>query len=467
MRQDRDNFDRVMSLLKKVEPSVSLDMKFKVAFGEAIARRYEETFLEKALRRIREGAVNLREALLPEPLVLVRAMASLVVVASVGIYIYAAQPSCPTLEAKTGVVMVQAMRDTSAREVGRDYRFKVGDIVTAKKGAQADIVLSNKYALRLKEGARIKIAKLTPRFGSGKADFQLTEGKVLVSVEPGFKGSKFAVDTPTATAVALGTKFSVDASKDVKEKTQINVLQGRVQVKSRYSPERLLLAKQIVTVGAGQKTEVYAEAIPEPPQRLVEGEWAQMEELYQIGRKARVVLMVKNVPDRVIQLLKPCPIYISDEKPREIPQILEKAILMTAEAVKTGDSAKHLESIKMLERIVKDYPNSQYDVQFMLYIGAYYEYLSYHKDAIKIFEQVLLKYPDSPLASMAECAIGIIYKDKLDDPARANEAFKIVLDKYPNSLEAIWIEEKLGIKRISKVEKPFYNNLSSTSGVRG
>ena len=444
MRQDYDNFDRVMSLLKKVEPTVSLEMKFKAALSEAVARKYEETFLEKALRRIAEGAANLKDALLPEPLVLVRAMASLVIVVSVGIYIYATQPSCPGLEAKTGIVMVQGIKDAMLKEAGRDYRFRVGDIVTAQTGAQADIVLSNRYAIRLKEGSMIKIAKLTPRFGSGKADFQLIEGKVLISVEPGFKGSKFAVDTPTATTVALGTKFAVDASKGEKERTQVSVLQGRVQVKSRYSPERLLIAKQIVTVGAGQKTEVYADATPEPPQRLVEKEWFQMEELYQIGRKARVILLIKNAPDRVIQFLKPCPIYISDEKPREIPPILEKAVSMTAEAIKTSDRAKHLESIKLLERIVREHPNSKYNVQFMLYIGAYYEYLSCHKDAIKMFEKVLLKYPDSPLASMAECAIGIIYQEKLSDPRRANEAYKIVLEKYPNSLEAIWVENRLG-----------------------
>ncbi|MFA5142911.1 MAG: FecR domain-containing protein [Candidatus Omnitrophota bacterium] len=457
MRQGCDNFDRVMSLLKKAEPSVSFEMKFKEAFSEAIARRYEETLPEKILRRISEGAINLRDALLPEPLVLVRAAASLIVVLSISTYIYSTQPSCPTLETKTGSVMVLAMGNAAPKEAGSNYRFRAGDIVAAQKGAQADIVLSNRYVLRLKEGSKIKIARLTPRFGSGKADFQLMEGKVLISVEPGFKGSKFAVDTPTATTVALGTKFSVDASRGTKEKTQVNVLQGKVQVKSRYSPERLLLAEQIVTVGAGQKTEVYTEAVPEPPQRLVEEEWAQMEELYQIGRKARVILMVKNAPDRVIQLLKPCPIYISDKKPREIPPILEKAVLMTAEAVKTGNRAKHLESIKMLERIVREYPNPKHDVQLMLYIGAYYEYLSCHKDAIKMFERVLLKYPDSPLASMAECAIGIIYQEKLNDPKRANKAYRLVLDKYPNSLEAIWVEG-------NTQSNP---NLSSMSGVRG
>ena len=106
-----------------------------------------------------------------------------------------------------------------------------------------------------------------------------------------------------------------------------------------------------------------------------------------------------------------------------------------------NDKKEHLESIKLLEKIVDEYPNAKYDVQFLLYIGAYYEYISEHEEAIKAFEKVLDKYPDSPLASMAQCAIGIIYKDKLHDPEKARAAFKAVLDRYPNSLEAIWVEE--------------------------
>lgn len=449
MRYDYERFDSIMAALKVVEPSASLDLKFREALGEAIARKSEETIFEKGLRRLGEGIATLRAVIVPEPLVMVRVAASFIIVISAGLYIYSSQPSFPTVMAKDGPVMVQGVRDTVAREIDRQYKFKVGDTVTASSGAQVDIGLSNKYELRLKEGSTLKIAKLTPRFGNGKADFQLVGGRILVSVEPGFKGSKFVVDTSNATAVALGTKFAVDASGDKEPRTEVSVLQGKVKVRSRHAPEKMLIAKQFVMVGMGQKTDVYADRIPTPPQRLIEEEWAQLEELYQLGKKPQVMLLVKNAPDRTLQLLKPCPIYISDEKPREIPKLLEEALLKTAEAIKTNDSAKHLASIRLLERIIREYPNPKYDVQLMLYIGAYYEYLSYHKNAIRIFEEEIHKYPDSPLTSMAQCAIGIIYEEKLKNKAQADKAYKAVLNKYPNSLEAIWLEEKLGIKKVS------------------
>lgn len=444
-----DRIDMILANLKKIEPSPAFDVEFKKRLGAAIARRYEKRPLERILRTLHEGAYNLRNALIPEPLVLARIAATFVVVISVGLYIYSSQPSLPGVIASEGVVMVQGAKDAVFKEIGPEYRFRAGDIVTARRGSQVDIGLSDKYAMRLKEGSSLRIAKLTPRYGNGKADFQLIEGKVLVSVEQGFKGSKFVVDTPTATAVALGTKFSVDSIGEEKPRTEVSVLQGKVKVKSRYSPERMLLAKQFVTVAAGQKTNVYTDAIPTPPQRLIEEEWSQLEELYQIGKKPQVMLLIKNTPDRVKQLLKPCPIYITDEKPREIPELLEEALLKTAEAVKSNDPAKHLESVKLLERIVREHSNPKYDVQFMLYIGAYYEYLGYHEDAVKTFREVVLKYPDSPLASIAQCAIGIIYEEKLKDKLRAEKAYRLVLDKYPNSLEAIWVEEKLGIKKAS------------------
>jgi len=453
MRQNYDRFDKIMFALKQVEPSVSFELKFKEAFREAVARKHEEPAMEKVYRRFAEAAANIMNILLPEPVVLIRVASSLVAVISIGLYIYLAQPCSPTVTAKEGLVMVQGAKDAVFKEIGPEYKFKVGDIVTARQGGQVDIGLSNKYAMRLKEGSRLKIAKLTSRYGNGKAYFQLIEGKTLISVEPGFKGSEFVVGTPTATATALGTKFAVYASGsgEEKERTEVSVLLGKVKVKSSYSPGKILLAKQIVTVGAGQKTDVYADRIPASPQRLIEEEWIQLEELYRIGKKPQVILMVKNTPDRVMQLLRPCPIYISDEKPREIPRLLEEAVLKTARAIKENDPLKHLESIRLLERIVKGYPNPKYVVQLILYIGAYYEYIGYHEDAIRTFKEVILAYPDSPLASMAQCAIGIIYEKKLKDKARAEEAYRMVLVKYPNSLEAIWVESKLGFKKLFKL----------------
>jgi tetratricopeptide (TPR) repeat protein len=443
-------FDIVMANLKFIEPSVAFDLEFKRRLQEAVAKKLEESFFERLSRRALEGLDELRYALMPRIPALARIAATAIFMITASYYIYSIQPSLPISISREGVVTVQEMPGREPQNVSAGHKFKEGDIITTQNGAYLDMGVSSKYTVRIKEASSVKIVKLPPRYGAGKADFKLVEGKMLINIDEGFKGSKFIVDTDEASATALGTKFSVDTSRSGKPKTGVSVLEGKVSVKGSYAPgEEILLAKQSVVVGAGQKTEVLAGDVPQPPQRLMEEEWRSLEELYQIGRKPQVILLLKNTPDRVKQLLRPCPIYISDEKPRDMPVLLEKAVLKIKEAIETHDPAKHLEGIKILEKIVQEHPNAKYNAQLMLYIGAYYEYISYHKQAIRAFEKVIIEYPNSTLASIAQCAIGVIYEEKLNDPSRANAVYRLVLDKYPNSLEAIWAEEKLGIKKVS------------------
>ena len=163
--------------------------------------------------------------------------------------------------------------------------------------------------------------------------------------------------------------------------------------------------------------------------------------------KPQVILLIKNTPDRVEQLLLPCPIYIKDEPPRKLPYDVEEAVIKINDAIKTGDSARHLEGLGILQRMVDKDPHAAYNPQLLLYIASYYEYLSKHDQAIKIFSKVVDRYPESQYASLAQCATGIICEDKLNDRGRGEDAYRVVLERYPDSLEALWIEKKLGIKK--------------------
>ena len=449
-----DRFDAVMANLKPIEPSSRFDLEFRKRLESAVAKSYEESALERLARKTLD---DIRYALAPQMFVFAQTAAIVVILVSIGMHLYFIQPSNPGSVSKEGLVMVQGPKDLGWKELTISGKLSVGDIVSTHKGGRLDISLTNKYAVRIKENTKIKIAGLTSRYGMGSVSFKLIEGEILVNIDEGFKGkgANFVVATNAAMAKAIGTKFAVDASMEGKSKTKVSVLEGSVKVESAYRPGKIMVAKQIVTVDAGQKTEVAIGQVPQPPQRLMAEEWQELEELYQIGRKPQVMLLIKNTPDRAMQLLKPCPIYISDEKPRQIPRLLEEAVMKTAEAIKTHDVSKHLDSIKILERIVRERPNSKYDVQLMLYIGAYYEYISHHQEAINTFEKVIQRYPNSPLASVAQCAVGIIYDDKLADKANAEKAYKAVLENYPNSLEAIWVEERLGIKKVR-------NNIKNT-----
>lgn len=444
-RETRDNFNLVMSNLKTIEPSDSFDFEFRRRFEKAVAEKYTQTAFEKLARRTVE---SIRHALLPRTPRLVRVAVTVVFLATFGLYMYSAQPANPFLASKQGIVMAKSAGDVSWREVSLRDTFKPGDVITMRRNSGLDISLPGKYAIKLKGKTKIKIAQLTPRYGNGKARFELADGQMLVDVEKGFKGSRFIVDTKTATATALGTKFAVNVSRGKKHKTQVSVLEGKVKVKSQYKPKKFQVTAQTVTVGSGQKTEVSTGEVPLAPQRLIEEEWRKLEELYQIGKKPQVMLLVKNTPNRTKELLRPCPIYISDELGK-VSELLREAVSSIKEAIKKGDMAKHLEAVKLLEQIVEEHPNASYDVQFLLYIGAYYDYLGYNKQAIETFKKVIKNYPDSTLASMAQCAIGIIYEEKLHDKEKAEAAYKTLLEKYPNSLDAIWAEKKLRMKKLA------------------
>jgi len=442
-----EKVESFLSNLEKIDLPVSFDLEFKARLREDIAKKAMENVPAKLLRTVYEAAGSLKDALSAREGALVRSFAAFALLSFIGVFLYALQPDYPVIVEKEGYVALRTAKSNVWSAATLATRLRAGDTIATKDGSQLDIRVSTKYAVRVKGGTKLNVATLTPRYGSGKALYKLSGGKILVSIDETFKGSRLEVETDEAVAAALGTKFTVDASgRDQKSRSAISVLEGKVEVKSSYTPESSMLAKQTVLVGAGEKTEVFRNRVPLTPQRLVEKEWEDLDELYQIGKKPQVALLIKNRPDRAKQLLKPCPIIITDEKPREIPPLLEEAVVKMREALESKDERKHIASAKLLEKIVDEHPSRKYDVQLLLFVGAYYEYLGHHKDAIKRFERIVREYPESPLASIAQCAIGIIYEEKLNEAGKAKEAYGVVIQNYPNSLEAIWVEEKLGKK---------------------
>ena len=426
-----EQFDIVMANLKPIEPSAGFEFEFGRRLRDAALTVREEPALIRAAKLFFE---NVRYNILPQTPALVRVAASFFFVFSIGLYTYGLQPMQPSLVSQGNIMAA---------------RIPAGYMVTTGPGEEIDIVLKDRYTVRLKSNSRLKVSKLTPRLWHGTADFKLAEGNILVSVEKGFKGSKFVVDTGAGCATALGTKFSVDVTENKTHRTAVAVAEGRVKVSGNYRPKNMLFAKNTVVVGAGQKTVMSTDHAPIPPERLMQEEWTKLEELYQIGKKPQVMLLLKNAPDRVMQLLKPCPLYISDEKPRDIPLAFDDVVRKIEEALKTGDIAKHLEAIKLLEKLVDKYPNPKYCPQFMLYIGSYYGYIGDYGNAVLSFERMVKKYPESQFASLAQAAAGVIYKENIKDATKAQEAFEKILKFYPNTLEAILVEDKLGISKAS------------------
>jgi len=155
-----------------------------------------------------------------------------------------------------------------------------------------------------------------------------------------------------------------------------------------------------------------------------------------LGEKRRVALLISTGKNRVRELLRPCPIYISDVKPRTIGESLEETVRIIDEAIQKKDQTLHLNGIRRLEMVLQDHPDLKYEPQLLLFIGAYYNYLGMPDEAIATFKKVSGKYEGSTFAGMALYAIGIIYDEKLKDANLAGQYYNMVLEKYSKSPEA-------------------------------
>ena len=76
-----ERFDKVMANLKPIEPSLAFDLEFERRFGETLAERYKETPVAHFARITAE---RIRYALTPKIPVLIRVMATLLIILSFG-----------------------------------------------------------------------------------------------------------------------------------------------------------------------------------------------------------------------------------------------------------------------------------------------------------------------------------------------------------------------------------------------
>ncbi|MFA4843122.1 MAG: tetratricopeptide repeat protein, partial [Candidatus Omnitrophota bacterium] len=160
----------------------------------------------------------------------------------------------------------------------------------------------------------------------------------------------------------------------------------------------------------------------------------------------QVALLISTGPTRTRELLSATPLYISSKRSSILAEKFEPVANEINRAIRERSRERHIDGIRKLEEIVNKYPNPAYDVQFLLFIGAYYKYLGEYEMAIATFERVVNDYPNSSLASIAQCAIGIIYEEKLKDLERAKTAYQKVLSNYPQSPEVE--EASAGLSRI-------------------
>jgi len=309
------------------------------------------------------------------------------------------------------------------------------------KHAQVDIEASKLYKIRVKPDSRISFDKIAKNYNS-KMQIDVEQGKIMISTKPRFKGSSLKVTTPAAEATALGTVFMVDVNPLQGGITTVGVSKGNVLVEGKDIPKEMLHFNKVV-VKEGHKTYVRPGEVPTVPEIFSDKEWKAMEELYRIAELPQVALLIGSTADRVEELMRPCMLYIYDAKPRTLPEEFDDAIRLIKKAVDTNSMDLHIAAAEELKRLISEYPSKKYDVQFYLFLGAYYYFLKDYDESLKIFDKIINDIKDSNLTSLAICAKAFIYENGLKDLKKANEIYSRIIIYYPDTPEAEYAKKIL------------------------
>lgn len=433
---------KILSGAGMLEVSEGFDSAFYARLDKVMARREEAGIIERFTDYIKEGVGTALTTPLPA-FAKVIAIASIVIAVGVG-------TACFKASYPIDVLAVAGKAEVYLEETGRWVELKEGmrlaQIGAFRTGGSGytDLGVPGIFTIRMKGDAEITALSSLPRFGKGLVSYEVARGEVLINITERFKGSRFDLFTPQARAEALGTSFKVNVSEGKEEKTSLAVLQGKVRVENRYPLYAAAQSPEVI-VAAGQKTEVSLGKAPEPPSPLIDKEWREIVELYQLDARTQVTLFISMDPARARELLKPCAIYIYDPEPRMLSGELEKAIENVSAALANGDPGLHSDAISHLEALTDEHPEESYNAPLKLFIGAYYAYISRYNEAIETFEEVRDEFPDSQFASLAICAKGIVSAEKLGDYENARAEFEDLLKEFPDGPDAEEAKRMLGL----------------------
>jgi len=443
--QEVTSWQSLSGVLKQMPPaqvSADYEVRFQKRLAEATAQEENEGYsvLEGIGTGIREGLDRISQILAPVPVLARVAAVTLVCIIGLGYFGgYFYRPGLPVIISTKG--NVQTYQGKGWQEARMDSVFKEGEIIKTGKDSFIDIELKKGYKLRLKENSEILAGKLIRQGRNAGTQLVLNRGRLLVDIDAQFKrrGKEFKIDTFAGTAVAHGTEFLVDVDPRNK-RMWLGVLEGAVGVSGRIKTET-----PMILVKAKEKTTVLPNAAPTPPIPLTAEELDILREIERIG-KLLVSLVLSDTPNRVKELLSSPRFYAYGKEPQELQKILKEAIGLLNEAIRSNDRTKHMQVIERLEKAIQEYPAPEASPQLLVFVGAYYEWLSLHNKAVETFQKVLSQYSSSEVVSLAECAIGII-EEKTGNRRLAEESYRKVLSSYPASLEIS--EAQNGLERLT------------------
>ncbi|MDB4349811.1 tetratricopeptide repeat protein [Omnitrophica bacterium] len=428
--------------LPQVSESEHFDFEFKRRLDEELARRGEP---RPYYGRIREVLERMPPRVLRPVPVMVKAVSIVTIIAFLMVSIVWDQIGVmPAIASVEGKVEIYSTEDGEWQDAKAGMRVKTGDMIKVGRAGQVNIE-SKKYEILLKGDTLVRA--VDPERVFGKRDsisYGLDRGRMFVATKRGFKGSSLKIDSPSAEIETKSTGFLVKVLPSEEDKTWVGVLDGKVEVRSKF---KLAGLPSKVLVGSGKATEVVSGAAPRAPRYQRKEEWEEIQEIYGIGDQPVVALLISMTPRRVHELLRPAGLYISDKKTKSMPKEAIDIAVKINRAITQGDREKHLDAIHSLEGLIDKYPDARYNIQFTFFIATYYYYIDEHKKAISVLESIVNEHPDSNLISLALCAKAIIYERYIKDNAKAAALYKEILTKYPESLEVE--ESSMGLNRLN------------------
>jgi tol-pal system protein YbgF len=112
-------------------------------------------------------------------------------------------------------------------------------------------------------------------------------------------------------------------------------------------------------------------------------------------------------------------------------------------AYKTFQDQNYKETIRLMDKFLKQYPSHQYADNAVFWMGESYYQLKNYEQANIEFEKVIKKYPNGNKVPDALLRSGICML-KLSKPEKAKGSFDLLVKKYPESVAAKKAKSTLG-----------------------
>jgi hypothetical protein len=305
-----------------------------------------------------------------------------------------------------------------------------GEEVNALPG-DVDLEIPNQLLLRVRAGTTMTWQESgRPAFLGGRPQIVLNvmRGEVLARTKDKFWGSRLQIRTPSASALAKGTAFSVKVEPD-QDATVLKVLAGAVFFSPHMGPVGL-------NVQSGETSRIQGRRLPQPAQPLSVEERKALLETYRIGQDPAVALVIGGGPERTGELLRPALLYLSMEMHPELHLFMRRQVAKINAAILQGNLEEQAKEVSMLETSLQTTQDPALAVPLRLFLGACDVRVGRVLRGRVHFRWVADRHPTHPLASVALAALGLTAEQDLRNPELAQVAYQRLAAQYPTSPEA-------------------------------